>query len=308
MIVALTGGTGGAKLVEGLAGTVDPSELAIVCNTGDDCVFHGLHISPDIDTIVYTLAGLIDRSKGWGVTGDTFTAQEQLCRLGNDVWFNLGDKDLAMHITRTRLLNDGVKLSAITDRIRRALGVKATILPMSDERVETRVQTPRGEISFQEFFVKERWAPAVSAVRFDEAEKSRPAPAVLESIRSAEAIIICPSNPVTSIGPILAVPGIRDALKSAAVPVVGVSPIIGKTALSGPAHRLMSVGGWEASAVGVVQAYREFLDVLIIDQSDFAVAAQIDELGAKTVCAAIRMNSIEDKKSLASQVLALIQK
>ena len=176
MIVAFTGGTGGAKLVEGLAALLDAAELTIVCNSGDDCIFHGLYISPDIDTITYTLAGLSDTKKGWGIKGDTFTTLEQLRRLGSDAWFHLGDKDLATHITRTRLLHEGRKLSEITDQIRRALGVSATILPMSDERVETRVQIPRGEISFQEFFVKERWAPEVLAVRFDGAEKSRPAP------------------------------------------------------------------------------------------------------------------------------------
>ena len=308
MIVALTGGTGGAKLVEGLAAAVDPAELTIVCNTGDDCVFHGLHISPDLDTITYTLAGLIDRSKGWGVEGDTFTAQKQLRRLGNDVWFNLGDKDLAMHITRTRLLNDGLKLSAITDLMRRTLGVKAAILPMSDDRIETCVKTSRGEMAFQEYFVKERWAPVVSAVRFAGVEKSRPAPGILEAIHGADAIIICPSNPVTSVGPILSVAGIRDALKRTGAPVVGVSPIIGTTALSGPAHRLMSVGGWDASALGVAQAYGDFLDLLIIAQSDSAIAGEIENLGVKTMCADIRMSSAADKKRLASLVLAFVRK
>jgi LPPG:FO 2-phospho-L-lactate transferase len=308
MIVVLTGGTGGAKLVEGLAAISDPSELTIVCNTGDDCVFHGLHISPDLDTITYTLGGLIDTAKGWGVKGDSFAAQEQLRRLGNDVWFNLGDKDLATHITRTCLLNAGLKLSAITDRIRRALGVKATILPMSDDRIETRVQTPRGEISFQEYFVKERWTPEVSAVRFAGAEKSRPAPGVLDAIRDADAVIFCPSNPVTSIGPILAVTGVRAALAETKAAVVGVSPIIGKAAVSGPAHRLMSTCGWDPSPVGVAQAYADFLDILFIEQSDYAVVGQIEELGVKTVCASIRMTSAEDKERLASQVLAFVGK
>jgi len=308
MIVALTGGTGGAKLVEGLAAIVDPSELTIVCNTGDDCVFHGLSISPDLDTITYTLAGLSDTQKGWGIKGDTFTALEQLRRLGNDAWFNLGDKDLATHITRTRLLRQGRKLSEITEQIRSALGVVAKILPMSDDRFETRVKTPAGEISFQEFFVKERWAPDVLAVRFVGAEEARPAPGVLNAIRDAGAIIICPSNPVTSIGPILAVPKIRTALKKADAPVVGVSPIIGKMALSGPAHKLLSISGWDASPVGVAQAYADFLDILFIDQNDYAVAGQIKNLGVKAFCADIRMTSVADKKRLARQVLASVEK
>lgn len=308
MIVALTGGTGGAKLVEGLAALLDPAELTIVCNTGDDCIFHGLYISPDIDTITYTLAGLSDTEKGWGIKGDTFATLEQLRRLGSDAWFNLGDKDLATHITRTRLRNEGRKLSEIIDQIRRALGVRAAILPMSDERVETRVQTPRGEISFQEFFVKERWAPEVLAVRFDGAEKSRPAPGVLDAIGKAEAVIVCPSNPITSIGPILAVPEIRGSLEKTEAPVVGVSPIIGKVAISGPAHKLMSACGVDASPVGVAKTYAGFLGRLVIAQEDYGISREIDALGIKAVCADIRMNSLADKKRLAGQVLALVGK
>lgn len=308
MIVALTGGTGGAKLVEGLAALLDPKELTVVCNTGDDCVFHGLYICPDIDTIVYTLAGLSDDEKGWGIKGDTFATLEQLRRLGSDAWFNLGDRDLATHITRTRLLNEGLKLSAITERIRRALGVEATILPMSDDRVETRVQTPSGEISFQEFFVREHWAPEVLAVRFAGVEKGRPASGVLDAIRSADAIIVCPSNPITSIGPILAVPEVRAALEETEAPVVGVSPIIGSMAISGPAHKLMSAMGVEASPLGVAKSYDSYLDTLVIAQEDYAIARQINALGVKTVCADIRMNSLADKKRLAGQVLALLGK
>ena len=308
MIVVLTGGTGGAKLVEGLAASIDPAELTIVCNTGDDCVFHGLHISPDVDTITYTLAGLSDSDKGWGIRGDTFVALGQLRLLGNDAWFKLGDKDLATHITRTRLLNEGVKLSAVTDRIRRALAVRSTIVPMSDDRVETRVKTAGGEISFQEFFVKERWAPEVLAVRFAGADKGRAAPGVLDAIRDAQAVIICPSNPVTSIGPILALPEIRAALEKIEAPVVAVSPIIGKVAVSGPAHKLMRVCGWNASALGVAQSYASFLNTILIAQEDSASAAQIENLGVKAVCADIRMSSLADKQRLAGEVLALIGK
>src|SRR6185503_12149206 len=199
MIVVLTGGTGGAKLIEGLAAEIAPADLTIICNTGDDCVFHGLNISPDVDTITYTLAGIADTSKGWGIKGDTFTLLEQLKRLGDDAWFNLGDKDLAAHITRTRFFREGRKLSEVTEHIRNALAVAAVILPMSDDSVETRVNTPEGEISFQEFFVKERWSRDVRGVRFAGAEPSRPAPGVLAAIRSARGIIVCPSNPITSI-------------------------------------------------------------------------------------------------------------
>ncbi|MGE5215776.1 MAG: 2-phospho-L-lactate transferase [Chloroflexota bacterium] len=308
MITVLSGGTGGAKLVEGLAAIVDPSDLVIICNTGDDCVFHGLYISPDIDTMIYTLAGMSDTEKGWGIKGDSFAVLEQLRRLGNDAWFNLGDKDLATHITRTRLLNEGRTLSEISDEIRRALGVAAKILPMSDERVETRIKTASGELSFQEFFVKKRWAPEVLGVRFIGAERSRSAPGVLDAIERADAIIICPSNPITSIGPILAVPGIRSVLERADAPVVAVSPIIGAAAISGPAHKLMRASGWQASALGVARFYEGFLDKLLIAQEDVGIAKEIEDRGIKTICTNIRMASSADKQRLARELLASVQK
>jgi len=308
MIVVLTGGTGGAKLIEGLAAEIAPVELTIICNTGDDCVFHGLNISPDIDTITYTLAGLSDNEKGWGIKDDTFVALEQLRRLGNDAWFNLGDKDLATHITRTRLLREGRTLSEVTDHLRRMLGVRSTILPMSDDRIETRVTTPQGEISFQEFFVKERWARDVSAVRFAGAENSQPAPGVLAAILHAEAIIVCPSNPITSIGPILAVPGIRAALIESSAAVVGVSPMIGVTAISGPAHKLMAASGFESSALGVAQCYGDFLDVLLIAEEDRGFMPAIEQLQVKAVASDIRMPNLTAKRRLARQLLALARK
>jgi LPPG:FO 2-phospho-L-lactate transferase len=305
MIVVLTGGTGGAKLVEGLAAEIDPADLTIIANTGDDCVFHGLNISPDIDTIIYTLAGLVDSAKGWGIQGDTFSVLNQLRWLGDEVWFQLGDKDLATHITRTRLLREGMKLSKITDRIRRSLGVKATILPMSDDRVETRVGTPQGEIFFQEFFVKEGSTREVTGVRFAGADMSEPAAGVIEAIECADAIIVCPSNPITSIGPILAVPGIRAALKQVKAPVVGVSPIIGKVAISGPAHKLMIACGREASVVGVAACYDDFLDTLVIAHEDRGRMRQIERLHAEVVLGDIRMTSLVEKRRLAREVLAL---
>jgi len=308
MIVALTGGTGGAKLVEGLVGEIDPAELEIICNTGDDAVFHGLYVSPDIDTITYTLAGLSDPAKGWGIKDDTFAALEQLRNLGNDAWFNLGDRDLAMHITRTRLMSEGVKLSAITDRIRRQLGVRSTILPMSDDCVETRLTTTQGEISFQEYFVKERGSREVIAVRFSGAEDSQPAPGVISAIRNAEAIIVCPSNPITSIGPILSVPGIRSALQITAAPIVGISPIVGASAISGPAHKLMRASGFEASATGVAECYRDFLDTLVIGDEDRQRVSGIEQFQIRPVTADIRMPDFAHKRRLAREVLALVRK
>ena len=308
MLVVLSGGSGGAKLIEGLAGEIDPAELTIICNTGDDCVLHGLYISPDIDTVTYTLAGLIDDAKGWGIKGDTFTALEQLGRLGADTWFRLGDKDLAMHITRTRLLSEGPSLSQVTEWLRKALGVKATILSMSNDRVKTRIATPTGEISFQEYFVKRRWADEVSGVTYAGADQSRPAPGVLEAIRAARAIIVCPSNPITSIGPILAVPAIRSALTKARAPVIGVSPIIGKYAISGPAHKLMAAIGMEASALGVARAYWDIVNVFVVANEDQRLTAEIEESNIRAVATNIRMNSAADKRRLARELLALVEK
>ncbi len=308
MIVVITGGTGGAKLIEGLAAEIDSSELTIVCNTGDDAVVYGLYVAPDIDTITYTLTKIIDSDKGWGLKDDTFNALHQLGRLGADTWFRLGDRDLATHIVRTQLMNEGFKLSQITDQLRRALGVQPVVLPASDERIQTRVMTPKGEISFQEFFVKERWAPEVTGIRFAGAEKSKPAPGVLEAIGRAEAIIICPSNPITSLGPILAVPGIRSALIASNAPVIAVSPLIGTVAVSGPAHKLMLACGFVASALGVAQCYAEIIDKLLIATEDLSLANAIEKLRISPICTDIRMAGLADKRRLAREVLASLKK
>lgn len=308
MIVALTGGTGGAKLIEGLAAASNPADLTIICNTADDCIFHGLYVSPDIDTITYTLAGLIEPTKGWGIKDDTFATLEQLRRLGDDAWFQLGDKDLATHIMRTRLLNEGRKLSEISREISRKFAVHATLLPMSNDRVETRFVTAQGEISFQEYFVKYGWSPEVTKVRFAGVEQSTPAPGVLDAIARAEAIILCPSNPISSIGSILAVPGIRSALTEASAPVVGVSPIIGRTAISGPAHKLMTACNKEASPLGVAKCYEGFLDTLVIANEDRRLARQIETMHIEVAVTDIRMTSPAEKRRLASEVLALAKK
>jgi LPPG:FO 2-phospho-L-lactate transferase len=308
MIVVLTGGTGGAKLVQGLAAEIDPAELTIVCNTADDAVFHGLYVSPDIDTIVYTLAGLNDDQRGWGLAGESFVALERLQRLGEEAWFKLGDKDLATHILRTHLLRQGLTLSDITRRIRSALGVKSEILPMSDDRIESRIVTPNGEISFQEYFVRQRWAPEVKQLFIAGIHQSKPAPGVLEAIRNADGIVICPSNPVTSIGPILAVPGVRQALVDSGCRVVGVSPIVGGAAISGPAHILMRVKDLEPSVKGVAKGYADVLDVLFIGTEDQQSQTDIKTIGVEPVVANIRMNSSADKRRLAREVLALLVK
>jgi LPPG:FO 2-phospho-L-lactate transferase len=308
MLVILTGGTGGAKLIEGLSHEIDPAQLTVVCNTADDFVLHGLNISPDLDTIMYTLGGLSDPAQGWGIQGDTFTVLQQLEKLGGETWFRLGDKDIATHVTRTRLLRAGLKLSDITDTLREHLHIKARIFPMSNDGIETRVETSEGVISFQEYFVKRRWQPEVKSVFYAGVEKSRPAPGVVEAIGSAAGIILCPSNPVTSIGPILAVPGIRAALNQVTATVVGVSPMIGESAISGPAHRLMAAQGLEPSALGAARSYADFLDRFVIDSEDEALTSKLETLGIGVVATSIRMKSLADKQGLARQVLALIDK
>jgi LPPG:FO 2-phospho-L-lactate transferase len=308
MFVLLTGGTGGAKLVDGLCREIDPADITIVCNTADDFILHGLHVSPDLDTIMYTLAGLSDPVKGWGIQNDTFTVVQQLEKLGGEGWFKLGDKDLATHLMRTRLLREGFMLSAVTDRLRKTLDIRAAILPMSNDKIDTWIDTEQGEISFQEYFVKQRWQPAVKNIRYAGVEKSRPAPGLLDAMGKASGVIICPSNPVTSTGPILAVPGIRETLKDLQTPVVAVSPIIGEAAISGPAHKLMPARGMEPSAFGVAFAYADFIDAFVIDDQDKKTAGKIAGLGIEVASSSIVMNCLADRRRLAHEVLALFEK
>jgi LPPG:FO 2-phospho-L-lactate transferase len=308
MLVVLSGGTGGAKLIEGLSHEVNSAELTIICNTADDFVLHGLHICPDLDTIMYTLAGISDPAKGWGILDDTFTILAQLEKLGAEAWFKLGDRDIATHIIRTHLLRAGLRLSDVTDRLRTHLGVKTRILPMSDDEIETRIETSEGEISFQEYFVKRRWQPEVKRVFYAGVEKSRAAPGVLGAIHDAAKIVICPSNPVTSIGPILAIPAVRNALTETKASVVGVSPMIGESAISGPAHKLMAAQGMNPSVFGVAKGYADFLDQFVIDREDEKLRTKIESLGIKTAATSVIMNSLDDKRRLAREVLALFEK
>jgi LPPG:FO 2-phospho-L-lactate transferase len=308
MLVVLTGGTGGAKLIEGLSHEIDSAELTIICNTGDDFVLHGLNISPDLDTIMYTLAGMNDSASGWGIRDDTFKVLAQLEKLGAETWFKLGDKDIATHIMRTHSLRAGLRLSDVTDRLRNNLGIKARILPMSDDEISTRIETSEGEISFQEYFVKQRWQPEVKKVSYSRVKTSRAAPGVLETIRDAAKIVICPSNPVTSIGPILAIPGVRNALTETKAHVVAVSPMIGESAISGPADKLMAAQGMNPSAFGVAKGYAGFLDHFVIDREDEKLRDNIEALEIKVATTSVIMKTIDDKRRLAREVLALLQK
>ena len=303
MIVVLTGGTGGAKFAEGLKTVVRQQELTFIVNTGDDLRWWGLPISPDLDSITYALAGLLSRERGWGVEGDTFHCLEAMGRLGAPDWFRVGDRDLALHLTRAQLLPDGLTLSEATRELTLRLGVEARILPMSDDRVETWVETPLGELSFEEYFVREQHRVPVSSVRFVGASEARPAPGVLEAIQTAEVILLAPSNPVTSMGPILAVPGLREALRATPAPVGAVSPIVGGAAVSGPAAALMIMQGLPASAEGVARGYADFVDALVVDTRDGAGVEKIEALGIYALTTNTIMASQQDRAALAEFTL-----
>ncbi len=305
MITVLTGGTGGAKFVDGLRRIVPAQELTVIVNTGDDHEWWGLYISPDIDSILYVLSDWLSVERGWGVRGDTFHCLQQMKELGEETWFSVGDRDLALHLLRSKLLAQGRTLSEATAAISGRLGIKHRVLPMSDQRVETRIGTPGGELSFQEYFVKRRYQDPVNSVKFAGAAESQPAPRVIEAIVSADAVLIAPSNPVTSIGPILAVPGIREALANTNAPVLAVSPIIGTTAVSGPAANLMRVYGLEVSIAGIAHAYGEFLDVLVAHESDAEYAWTANIGGVEIHCADILMRTFEDRTRVASSALSM---
>ena len=303
MITVLTGGTGGAKFVDGLRRTVPPNELTIIVNTGDDFEWWGLRISPDVDSIAYVLADLLSKERGWGVQDDTFLCLDRMKNMGQPAWFQLGDRDLAVHLLRTQLINNRKTLAEATAEITASLGIKATVLPMSNDSVETRVKTPAGEISFQEYFVKRRYRDEVKSVHFCGVETSTPAPGVLDAILSAEAVLIAPSNPITSIGPVLAVPGIRQALCQTSAPVVAISPIVGGSAVSGPAGALMTSRGLPVSLAGVAKAYEDFLDVLIADNRDAEEAATLRQPGLNVRCTNTIMKMPQDRIDLAKAVL-----
>ena len=310
MLTALAGGVGAARFLRGLVDVVAPGDVTAVVNTGDDDEFHGLWVSPDLDSVTYRLAGASNPETGWGLAGETFHAVDALARYGADTWFRLGDRDLATHLYRTERRRDGATTSEITAEIAAAWGVRTRLLPMTDDHVATWITAvddgQQRELAMQEWFVHRRAEPPVVGVRFAGAESASPAPGVLEAIEQAETVVVCPSNPVISIGPILAVPGIRDALVQRRDRVVGVSPIVGGRPVRGPADRLMDPLGIEVSCVGVARAYRDFCSALVIDAQDAALAPEVEALGVRAVVADTVMRDARVAAALARHTLAAV--
>lgn len=300
--VALAGGVGGAKLAYGLARVVPADQLTLIVNTADDFELYGLHISPDLDTVMYTLAGIANPATGWGVAGDTFEALAAIGRYGQETWFRLGDRDLATHILRTAMLRQGRTLTAVTQTLSRALGVEPKLLPMTDNWLATIIETDEGDLEFQDYFVRRRWQPVVRGIRFAGLGTARPTPEVLAALDRAGIVILCPSNPLVSIDPILALPGVRERLQLAH-PVVAVSPIVGGQALKGPAAKMLAELGQEVSAYTVAAHYADFLDGFVLDQVDAAEQARIAELGLRVLVTNTVMQTDADKIALAERVL-----
>jgi len=304
MITALAGGVGAAKLLTGLSRVVAPDKLAVIANTGDDIVLFGLHISPDIDINIYTLAGVVNPKTGWGVENDTFRCLQGLERLGCEGWFNLGDCDLAVHIWRTHLLRQGIPLTEITEQMRRMFGLASRIIPMTDTYVPTRIVTDEGELHFQEYIVKRSAQPHVKSIYFENIAAAEPPLAAVSAISEAELIVICPSNPLISIGPILAVPGMRNLLLKTKAEVVAVSPVVGGRSLKGPTDRMLADLGHEVSALEVARMYQDFVDVYIIDEQDTQLTPAIEGLGLRVKVTQTVMGGLQEKIELAKAVLA----
>jgi LPPG:FO 2-phospho-L-lactate transferase len=303
MITALAGGVGASKFLDGLARVMAPEEITIIVNTGDDIELFGLYIAPDLDIVTYTLAGIVNHETGWGIAGDTFYCLNHLKLYGGETWFNLGDRDLGTHIWRTMMLKQGRTLSEVADNIRHSLGVPCKILPMTDLHTPTTIVTAEGPLHFQEYLVKRRAEVTIQGVRFENIEAASPAPGTIEAIRDSGIVIVCPSNPLISIGPILAVPGIREALRSTSARVVAISPVVGGASLKGPTDRMLTDLKMEVSALQIARMYADFADVMVIDRSDSQLSGMIEETGMKVFITDTVMSSPEVKADLARSVI-----
>jgi LPPG:FO 2-phospho-L-lactate transferase len=295
VITALAGGVGASKLLEGLAQVIDPSEMTVIVNTGDDIEMFGLYIAPDLDIVTYTLAGVVNQTSGWGLADDTFNCLEGLKEYGAASWFNLGDRDLATHIWRTKMLREGHSLSECADHIRHTLGVRSRLLPMTDTHTPTTIVSDEGPMHFQEYLVKRRAQVPVRAIRFENIDQAEPAPGVIDAIYESSLVIVCPSNPLISIGPILAVPGIREALVKTRATIVAISPVVGGASLKGPTDRMMTDLGMEVSASQVARLYSDFLELFVIDEQDAEWAETIKQSGLEVVVTDTVMSGPEEK-------------
>ena len=307
MIVVLAGGIGAARFLAGLVRVVPQNQITIIGNVGDDFEIHGLHISPDLDIVLYTLARVVNPSKGWGFRGDTFECQKMLRQYGRETWFNLGDRDLATHIYRTEQLRKGRLLSEVTQHLVRRFGLRIKLFPATDDSFQTYVATNNGRMHFEEYMVKKQTRPRVRRVTFEGSRLATPGNHVIESIGAAKGVIISPSNPIVSIGAILGVPGIRPALQETKAKVVGISPIVAGKTVKGPADKLMKGLGLKSSALGVAEYYRDFLDTLIIDRADSRLVPDIENLGIKPVVTNTLMRKMTDKISLARIAISELQ-
>jgi len=305
LITVLAGGVGAARFLQGLVKIVPEEEITVIVNTGDDIQLYGLHISPDLDIVTYTLAGIVDKEKGWGIDQDTFHCLEMLKEYGQETWFNLGDKDFATHVYRTCLLKQGLSLSESTNKICQALGLRLTIMPMTNDKFETRIVTDKGNLHFQEYLVKSHAKDNVINVLFEGLENAKPAPGVINSISNARLIVVSPSNPIVSIGTILSINNIRDALRKTKAKVVAITPIVGGAPIKGPADKLMKGLGLEVSAYSVARLYQDFLDVFILDRVDQNEKKRIEQLGLHVIVTNTIMKTQEDKVKLANTVLRL---
>lgn len=303
-ITLLAGGVGGAKLAEGLAAICPPENLSIIGNIADDEEFHGLWVSPDIDTLTYSLADMIDRKQGWGLADERHRVLAGLERLGCDTWMSLGDQDMATHIFRTQLRNQGIRPSAIAQTIAESLGVQAHILLPTDDPLQTRIKTAEGWLSFQEYFVRERCQPEVLDIHYEGAEESWPTPEAIQAIENADLLLIAPSNPIVSIAPILAIPGIRQAVAETRAARVAVSPLIGGRTVKGPADRMLKASGFACNSLGVADSYAGLIDGLVIDHEDQAERNELEARGLEVLTTSTLMACADDKKQLAKEVLA----
>ena len=302
-VCALAGGVGGAKLAAGLQEVLPPGDLTVLVNTADDFDLWGLRICPDLDTVMYTLAGISNPQTGWGLAGESFNALNMLARYGEDTWFKLGDHDLATHVLRTARLRAGATLTTITDALSASLGVQSVILPMSDEKVSTVLKTPAGLLEFQEYFVRRGQRDEVLGVELRGIEEARPTDAVLEALVAADMVVFCPSNPVVSLGPILALAGMREVLAASSAPKVAVSPIVGGRALKGPADRMLASLGHEVSAAGVAAMYEGLVDGMVVDRVDGGERAGIEALRMRALVTDSVMRSVADRARLAREVV-----